>query len=226
LLGARSIVNFHFFRLKEAAADGYRSEQSATEEASPWQRATQLRILHQSLLYLGRLDEAASIAAVWEPLARRIGQSYSIALYLSSRAWAEFGRAPDLAKLETDLRQAPRSGQTARFAYLQVLFEVQLSIAEFFRGDLASALSHAEAACRPKRGGAIDGFGVGTLFRQVAYAGDRDSAFAILYEKRTWLPVSGQPNTTGSWFMLALVIEGSLHARRAIASRAALPTCS
>jgi tetratricopeptide (TPR) repeat protein len=208
LLGARSIVNFHFFRLKEAAADGFLSEQSAGAEASPWQRALQLRILHQSLLYLGRLDEAASITDILEPLARKIGQSYSVALFLSSRAWAEFGKDPDLAKLESDLRQAPKSGPTARFAYWQALFEVQLSTAAFFRGEWASALSHAQASCRPEPGSSIEGFGVGTLFRQMAYAGDRTGAFAVLNEKRTWLPVSGQPNARGSWLMLALVIEG------------------
>jgi tetratricopeptide (TPR) repeat protein len=208
LLGARSIVNFHFFRLKEAAADGLRSKESAQREDSPWQRATQLRILHQSLLYLGRLDEAASIAAVLEPLARRIGQSYSIALCLSSRACAEFGRAPDLAQLEINLRQAPESGQTATFAYLQILFEVQLSLAEFFRGNWASARSHAQAACRPDAGSSIQGFGLGTLCRQLAYAGDRDGALAILDQESARLPRSGQANTTGSWFMFALVIEG------------------
>jgi hypothetical protein len=42
----------------------------------------------------------------------------------------------------------------------------------------------------------------------MAYAGDRDGAFAILDQKRTLLPVRGQPNTRGSWLMLALVIEG------------------
>jgi tetratricopeptide (TPR) repeat protein len=208
LLGARSIVNFHFFRLKEAAADGFRSEQSAKADASPWQRALQLRILHQSLLYLGRLHEATGVTGVLEPLARRIGQSYSISLCLSSQAWAEFGRAPNLGKLESDLRQAPTSGHLARFAYWQALFEVQLGLAEFFRGNWASALSHAQAACRPEAGSSIEGFGVGTLFRQMAYAGDRNGAFALLDETRTWLPVSGQPNTRGSWLMLALVIEG------------------
>ena len=54
----------------------------------------------------------------------------------------------------------------------------------------------------------MDGLGVGTLFRQMAYAGDRDGALAILDEKRALLPRSGQPNTAGSWLMLALVIEG------------------
>ena len=57
-------------------------------------------------------------------------------------------------------------------------------------------------------GSSIEGFGVGTLFRQMAYAGDRDGALAILDQKRAWLPRSGQPNTRGSWLMLALVIEG------------------
>ena len=46
------------------------------------------------------------------------------------------------------------------------------------------------------------------LFRQLAYAGDRDGALAILDQKRTWLPHSGRHNIRSSWFMLALVIEG------------------
>ena len=49
VLGARSTVNLHFFRLREAAADGFLSEQLAGSEAPPWQRALQLRILHQAL---------------------------------------------------------------------------------------------------------------------------------------------------------------------------------
>jgi tetratricopeptide (TPR) repeat protein len=54
----------------------------------------------------------------------------------------------------------------------------------------------------------IQGHGVGTLFRQMAYAGDRAGALAILNQKRAWLPRSGRPNMMGSWWMLALVIEG------------------
>ncbi len=42
----------------------------------------------------------------------------------------------------------------------------------------------------------------------MAYAADHDGALAILTEKRTWLPRSGQQNTMGSWWMLVLVIEG------------------
>lgn len=42
----------------------------------------------------------------------------------------------------------------------------------------------------------------------MAYAGDREGAFALLDDKRPLLPRVGQPNALGSWFMLVLVIEG------------------
>jgi tetratricopeptide (TPR) repeat protein len=141
-------------------------------------------------------------------LARKIGQSYSVALCLSTRAWADFGKAPDLAKLETSLLQISTSDKMASFAYWEALSEAQLGLVDFFRGNWAGALLHARASCRPEPGLSIEGLGVGTLFRHMAYAGDQNGALAILHEKRTWLPLSGQPNVRGSWLMLALVIEG------------------
>jgi hypothetical protein len=42
----------------------------------------------------------------------------------------------------------------------------------------------------------------------MAYAGDRAGAFGILEGNLAILPVIGQQNIRGSWWMLALVIEG------------------
>jgi tetratricopeptide (TPR) repeat protein len=209
VLGARSIVNMHFFRLKEVAADGLLSEQLAGAEAPPWQRATQLRVLHQVLLTLGRLDEAVKIADVLEPLATKIGQGYSIALCLSTRTWLEFVREPDLAKLEAGFQAVARSDAKVRFPFWEVLSEVQLSALDFVRGDWVSALSRAHTAAHinPQMS-SIEGFGEGALFRQMAYAGDRNGALALLKEHRASLPVSGRENIRGSWWMLALVVEG------------------
>jgi hypothetical protein len=82
-------------------------------------------------------------------------------------------------------------------------------VVDFFRGNWERALLHAQASCRPEEGGFIaEGYGVGMLFRQMAYAGEHDVALATLDEKRTWLPLSGRSNTIGSWLMLPLVIEG------------------
>jgi tetratricopeptide (TPR) repeat protein len=97
----------------------------------------------------------------------------------------------------------------AWFAYWEARSEVQLSLVDFFRGNWTSALSHAQAAsCHPELGSSSEGYGVGTLFRQMAYAGDRDAALAILEEDRTRLPPSDQQNTRGWRLTLALVVEG------------------
>jgi tetratricopeptide (TPR) repeat protein len=208
LLGVQSTINIQFFRLREIATDGLLSKQLGGSDLPPWQFVLQLLILHQVLLYLGRLEEAVRIADELEPLARKIGQSLSVAFCLSTRAWIDFGKAPDLAKLEAGFQRVRKSDRKASFAHLEVFFEVQLSLVHFFRGNWTSALFRAQASRRREPGSSMEGLGVGTIFRQLAYAGDRDGALAILDEKRALLPRSGQPNTAGSWLMLALVIEG------------------
>ncbi len=209
VLGARSIVNMHFFRLKEATEDGLLSERLGGLESSPWQRALQLRVLHQALLTLGRLDEAVRVAEVLEPLATKIGQAYSNALCLSTRTWLEFVRDLNLAKLEAGFLEVSKSEAKAKFPFWNVLSEVQLSVLDFVRGDWATALSHAHLASRiDPRMSSIQGFGEGVLFRQMAYSGDRSGALALLEKHRALLPVTGRENIRGSWWMLALAVEG------------------
>jgi hypothetical protein len=79
---------------------------------------------------------------------------------------------------------------------------------DFFRGNWAGALLLAQASCEHEVGSAADGTGSGTLFRYMAYAGERDSALSILDERRALISRSDRPNPFGSWSMLALVIEG------------------
>ncbi len=208
VVGVRSIINFHFFRLREAVDDGFQCEQMGGSDAPPWQRAVQLRALYPSLVYLGRTDEAAKVANELEPFARKTGQSFGIALCRTINAWAEFGKAPNIAKLETDLLELSNTYQTAQFGFWVVIAEAQLSLVDLYRGDWAGALSHAQASCRSEPGSSSEGVGAGTLFRQMAYAGDRSGALASFEQNRKWMPREGQKNPRGSWSMLALVIEG------------------
>ncbi len=208
VVGVRSIINFHFFRLREAVEDGFQCKQLGGSDAPAWQRAVQLRALYPSLAYLGRTEEAARVASELEPFARKTGQSFPIALCRTINAWAEFGKAPDIAKLETDLQEVSNTYQTAQFGFWVVISESQLSLVDFYRGNWAGALLHARASCRSEPGSSSEGVGAGTLFRQMAYAGDRDGALANLDENRTWMPRLGQMNPRGSWAMLANVIEG------------------
>jgi tetratricopeptide (TPR) repeat protein len=145
LLGARSMVNYQFLRLREAAADG---EKSGGSEAPAWERALQMQVLYQTFLFLGRLDDAAKIRDELEPLATKIGQSYSIARCLITRAWVDFGAAPELAKLESVLQQVLKSDPKVPAVFWNVFSEVELNLVDFLRGNWASALQHAQASCR------------------------------------------------------------------------------
>src|SRR5580704_9425053 len=208
LLNLRSIIDIQFLRLREAVQGGLPGKQPGGSELPPWEFVLELLILHQEFLYLGRPQEALRIADELEPLANKIGQSLSLAFCLSTRAWIEFGKDPDLAKLEADFQRVRRSEREASFAHLEVFFEVQLSLVDFFRGNWISAPSHIQASRRGEPRSSMDGLGAGAFFRQAAYAGDRDGALAILDEARDLLPRSGEPNAAGSWLMLALAIEG------------------
>ncbi len=208
LLGIRSTINCKFFRLRETVADGFSSEQLGGSDVAPWQRALQLLALQLALLYLGRPEEALGIADKLEPLARKIGQVISVAFCLSTRAWIDFGKAPDLAKLEASFLRAWKSDREASSASAEAISEALLSLVAFFRGNWKSALLHAQASYRREAEGSVEGFGAGALFRQMAYAGDRNGALAVLDENRALLPRSGQPNIADSWLMLLLVIEG------------------
>jgi len=208
LLNLRSIIDIQFLRLREAVQGGLPGKQPGGSELPPWEFVLELLILHQEVLYLGRPQEALRIADELEPLANQIGQSLSLAFCISTRAWIDFGKAPDLAKLEAEFQRVRRSEREASFAHLEVFFEVQLSLVDFFRGNWSSAPSHIQASRRGHPRSSMDGLGAGTIFRQMAYAGDRDGALAILDEARGLLPRRGEPNTAGSWLMLALAIEG------------------
>ncbi len=207
VLGDRCQLNSHFFRLRDAVADGLESERVGGSKGAPWPRAVQLRTLHLTLLHLGRREEASRIVDKLEPLARKIGQSSSISTCVQTRAWTQFGQAPDLAKLEVELHQVWEVDRTAGLPVWISRSEAHLSVLDFMRGQWTSALEHAKAACRPEPrppGASV----AGILFRQLAYTGDRAGAYAILNDKRTRFPVAGQVASAASWGTLLLVVEG------------------
>jgi tetratricopeptide (TPR) repeat protein len=205
LAGASSIVNYEFLRLSEAAAD---IKQSCGSEAPPSERAYQLQLAYQTLLLLGRMEEAAGIRDELESLSSKTGQSYSIARTLITDAWLQFGKAPDVDKLENQLVKVLKSDPKVPSVFWGAFSEAQLSLVDFLRGNWPNAMSHADASYRLEAETFSRGSGTGMLFRQKAYLGDLAGASAILDERRALLPRKGQPNPIGSWWMLGLVIEG------------------
>ena len=118
LLGARSIVNYLFLRLRETAADGEKA--GGSPGTPPWDRAVQSQVLCQTLLMLGRMEDGTRLLDELEPRAAKIGQSYSIARCIITRAWLEFGKAPNLVKPETTLQQLTKSDPKVSFVFWDV----------------------------------------------------------------------------------------------------------
>ena len=130
LLAARALFNSQFLRLTEVANDGFRSEQLIGAKA-PWQRIMQLAVLIEALIYLGRPEEALKIADTLEPLAKKFGHPYAVALCHWTKAWIEFGTVPDLAKLENTLQEASKPEHIGQSPYWEFTSQLNLGMVNF-----------------------------------------------------------------------------------------------
>jgi predicted ATPase len=207
LLGVRSEINTAFSRLREAVEDGLLCERLARSDLSPWYCARRLFALVLALLHLGRIEEAMKILDQLEPLARKLGQFIFLGFCAFARALIEFGKEPDLGKLEAAFKIAFEDQQSS-VAGADSLFENRRSQLDFLRGDWTSAMSHAQVAYRGEVARNFAGYGGGMLFRLMSYTGDRKGALALLDETHALLPHAGRPNEAPAWVMLLLVIEG------------------
>ncbi len=208
ILAFRLQFNFFFLRLREGLEDSRESAELAAPGSGPWPRAQRLCWTQGALHHLGRVQEAAKVGEELEPLATRIGHVAALSYCHRLGAWAEFGKQPDLIQLEDKLQQDLDANRAAGLDVFVALSHTQLSVAEFLRGNWDKGLKHAEEACRPQAPHVMRALNIGTLFRQKAYAGDRDGAFALLRQHSEKLARAREANTYGSWAMLLLVIEG------------------
>jgi tetratricopeptide (TPR) repeat protein len=207
ILAFRLEFDFFFLRL-HAALEESREGESIHREVSLWVRARLLCWTQYTLYALGRLDEAKEIGKELEPLTTKIGHVAALSFCVRIGAWIEFARKPDLVRLAKQLNEDLDANRGAGLDVSAAYSHVQLSVVEFFRGNWDEALSHAQEACTARSPHVMLGINIGTLFRQKAYADDRDGALALLDEWDENLPVAGKPNSIGSWTMLLLAVEG------------------
>ncbi len=203
-----SICNFYFMQLRDALENGRKSAELAAAVGSPGSRAIALSRVQVALHHLGRIEEAAAVGAELEPLARKLGHFPALSFCIWTQAWMEFGKDADFARLTKRLTEDLEVNRTAKVPLLLASVLAQFSVIEFLRGDRAGALDYADEAMRLSPFQVMLGFGAGAKFRQLAYAGDRAGAMALLDQSRAKLPRSGATNTIGSWAMLLPAVEG------------------
>ena len=203
-----SVGNFYFLNLYDALENGRKSAAIGAATGALWPRVIGLSRVQVALHHLGRVAQAAQVGAELEPLARKIGHFAALSFYIWTEAWTDFGQDPDFSRLEKRLAEDLKVNQNAKIPLLLAPTLAQFSVLEFLRGNVRAALDYAEQARKLFPFQVMVGLSSGALFRQLAYAGERDAALKLLDESRAKLPRPGEPNTIGSWALLMAVVEG------------------
>lgn len=203
-----SVLNGVFLELADDLTNSRKALEWGECSNYPWLRAIALNEQMMASHRVGRLEDAIRVGEELEPLARKIGHGVFLVTSIWTKAWAEFAKTPDLARLEQQLNESVELCQ-ARVPMLAAQSLAQLSLAKFLGGQ-SSALDYAIDAGRVEVPGYLGGFVAGAIFRQRAYAGDRAGALEFLKDASTRfvLPRENQPSTFGAWALLVSVVEG------------------
>ncbi len=226
VLSDRAAFHYYFAQLENTLADGRAVDEACAPHDSPSVDGWRLGWMEQAAWLLGQPAEARAIARRLDPLVPDVGPRDAIVSCIQMRAWVEFGRDFDLARLEDALARAsdvePTAHSTAsappgaqlqwpsnvRSGTVAGIPSLHLIQVRFLRGDWERASVEAEAAYAASFPSAGQGALAGVAFRQHAYLGDRSRALGRLDETQSLVPSAGRPNTVGSWNMLVLTIEG------------------
>jgi tetratricopeptide (TPR) repeat protein len=207
VLAYRSVCDFYFLKLHEALEDSRKSAALSNAQDSPWTHSIALARVMLSLYHLGRPDRALRIGVELEPLARGVGQLAVLSFCVSTQAWAEFGREPDLAILDGKIRNDVTVNRGARASLLLSQSLTQMSLVSFFSGNWDSARSIADEAHAAELPGVFRSLSVAMLLRLAAYSGDRDRVLELVEETQSQLPLPGRANTIGAWSLLMGMVE-------------------
>jgi len=203
-----SVFNGVFLELADDLSNSRKALEWSECSNHPWMRAIALNEQMMASHRVGRLEHAIRVSKELEPLARKIGHGVFLVTSIWTKAWAEFAKTPDLARLEQQLTESVELCR-ARVPMLAAQSLAQLSLAKFFGGQ-SSALDYAIDAGRVEVPGYLGGFVAGAIFRERAYAGDRAGALEFLKDASTRFipPRENQPSTFGSWAFLVSAVEG------------------
>jgi tetratricopeptide (TPR) repeat protein len=202
-----SVLNGVYLEVAEDLSNSKKVLEWDQSHGYPSLRAIALNEQMMAWHRIGRVEEATRVSQELEELARRIGHIVFLATCIWTKAWAEFGKAPNLNRLEELLSQSVELSR-ARVPMITAQSLGQLSLAKFFRGDVSSAINCALEANQLAVPGYVEGFLAGIIFRERAYAGEHAAAIALLEDTSVRLPQKNQPNSLGCWAFLVSVVEG------------------
>jgi len=207
VLTYKSLHHWFYIQLREAIHAGLRAAEVLRSAGALWDLADALWVPQLSLVWLGRFGEAAEIGEELEPLAARLGHLGALLMAGRSRGFRELMLTGDLDRFEAFARSDLEICRSAGMPWISYSYTL-LGLVHFWRGHWQEASESFREALKLEPPGFYAGGDWTALFLWTIYAGDKDSALAMLEERRNNLPRSGQANTSGPWEMLFRVVEG------------------
>jgi class 3 adenylate cyclase/tetratricopeptide (TPR) repeat protein len=207
VLTAKTVHHWAYLQLPQIVDSGLRAAELLRSARDLWPLVDALWPCQHALLMLGRLDEVAKINQEVEPLASRLGHLGALLQTRNGQGVREFMLTADLDRFEEFARGSLELCRDVGWAFISISHTL-LGLAHFWRGQWEEALESFQEAARLEPSGFWAGADWAFLFLSKAYAGDKDTALAMLEQRRDNLPQPGQANTDGAWLMLQAVIEG------------------
>jgi tetratricopeptide (TPR) repeat protein len=207
VLPPKTLHHLAYMRCREAVDAGQRAVELLRSPGNLWLLADALWETQWTLVLLGRLDGAAELGGQAEALAARLGHLGALVATGRAQALRQFMLTGDIAKYKEFARADLELCRAAGIAWISLSYTFS-GLAHFWGGQWQEALEDLQQAAKLEPPGFWAGGDWGYLFLGKAYAGDKDSALAMLEERRDKLPRPGQANTVGAWMMLLAVAEG------------------
>jgi class 3 adenylate cyclase/DNA-binding SARP family transcriptional activator len=207
VLSGQTCYQFCYLGHPAAATTGLQAAELLRATGDVVQAAMTLGWTVVSLVHAGRWEEAARVGEQLAPLADRMGHHAARVMATRAEGMLGFFEHGDLDELERFALRDLDLNQTTGLGWGGMAL-TWLGLVEFLRGNWEAAPLRLREGVAQEPPGVLDGTGWAFLFEQLAYAGDRGEARAILEEKRGALPQPGQPATWGVWQLLFSVIEG------------------
>jgi class 3 adenylate cyclase/tetratricopeptide (TPR) repeat protein len=199
--------HFNFAQHDKAAELGLEAAAHLEHTRELWDLTNVVGFAGQSLGFLGRFEDAATLTEGRRELAERLGNWVAYIYIDRARAWRHIGADPDPKRLEADGKRDHDLGMRLGYNWMRAVGYTRMSYAAFLQGDWDEALERARAAASFDAG-PLQGH-LGRLVLLHGYRGERDEALHHYEELSRWdMPSSDSPNRFGVWDAFLAALEG------------------
>ena len=199
----------HFFALRspEQADTGLRAAELLRSAGDLWNLADVLTHFQLASVFRGRLDGVAQFEEETETLVQRLGHLGAEVCAQWARGLRDWLVTADLDQFEASAQRCVEVCSRADMPWGSI-YKTWLALASVWRGHWEEARDRAQDAASREPPGVVAGQSWSCLFLCECLLDHRETALALLEERRSGLPRTGRPNTVGAWMMVLRVIEG------------------